>query len=65
MTYQVLTPEEVENAAHVCQRIEFNVSIMDCYGPKTSPGDFPDLDIPDTPEHHHFDDVDFEGWDEE
>ena len=63
--YRALTPEEVENATHVCQRIEFDVSIMDCYGPRSSPGDFPDLDIYNLPEHHHFDDVAFEGRVEE
>ena len=46
-------------------QIEFDVSILDRFGPETSPDDFLDIDIPDTPEHDHFDDVVFEGRDEE
>ena len=64
-TYRHLTDAEVQNAAHVSMRIEFDVSILDRFGPETSPDDFPDIDIPDTPEHDHFDDVVFEGRDEE
>jgi hypothetical protein len=44
-------------------QIEFDVSILDRFGPETSPDDFLDIDIPDTPEHDHFDDVVFERQD--
>ena len=49
LTYCELTTTKVSNAAHVLWRIEFNVSIMDCYGPETALDDFPDLAIPNTP----------------
>jgi hypothetical protein len=45
--------------------VEFDHYIQDKFGPKTSPDDFPDLDIPDTPEHDNFDDVNYAGRDNE
>ena len=45
--------------------VEFDHNIQDKFGPKTSPDDFPDLDIPDTPEHDNFDDTDYAGRDDE
>ena len=65
MTYRALTDAERTNAAHVLRRIEFDHNIQDKFGPETSPDDFPDLDIPDTPEHDNFDDVDYAGQDDE
>ncbi len=50
-TYRALTDAERTNAAHVSRRVEFDHNIQDKFGPETSPDDFPDLDIPDTPEH--------------
>ena len=52
-------------AAHVCRQIEFDLNILDKFGPETTPDDFPDLDIPDTPELNPFDDVDYAGRDDE
>ena len=65
MTYRALTDAERTNAAHVLRRIEFDHNIQDKFGPETSPDDFPDLDIPDTPKHDNFDDTDYAGRDDE
>ena len=64
-TYCALTDVERANAAHLCCRIEFDLNILDKFGPETTPDDFPDLGIPDTPELNHFDDVDYSGRDDE
>jgi hypothetical protein len=37
------------------------LNILDKFGPETTPDDFPDLDIPDTPELNNFDDIDYAG----
>jgi hypothetical protein len=58
LTYCELTSTKVSNAAHILQRIEFDVSSMDCYGPETALDDFPDLAIPNTPKLNLFDNVD-------
>ena len=50
---------------YFCRQIEFDLNILDKFGPETTPDDFPDLDIPDTPELNPFDDVDYAGRDEE
>jgi hypothetical protein len=63
-TYRALADVEWANAAHVCHRIEFDLNILDKFGPETTPDDFPDLDIPATPELNHFDDVDYAGRDD-
>ncbi len=60
-TYRALTDVEQANAAHVCRRIEFDLNILDKFGPETTPDDFPDLDIPNTPELNPFDDVEYAG----
>jgi hypothetical protein len=64
LTYCALTDVEWANAAHVCCRIEFDLNILDKFGPETTPDDFPDLDIPDIPELDNFDDVDYAGRDD-
>ena len=64
-TYRALTDVELANAAHVCRRIEFDLNILDKFGPETTPDDFLDLNIPNTPEHDNFDDVDYAGRDDE
>jgi hypothetical protein len=64
LTYHALTDVEQANAAHVCRRIEFDLNILDKFGPETTPDDFLDLDIPDTPELIPFDDVDYAGRDD-
>jgi hypothetical protein len=64
-TYRQLTVAELENAAHVSMRTKFDLSILDRFGAETALDDFLDLDIPDTPKHNHFGDVDFEGQDDE
>jgi hypothetical protein len=64
-TYHALTDAERANAAHVCRQVEFDLNILDKFGPETTPDDFPDLDIPDTPELNPFDDVDYAGRDDE
>ena len=61
-TYHALTDVERANAAHVCRQIKFDLNILDKFGPETTPDDFPDLDIPDTPELNPFNDVDYAGW---
>jgi len=58
-TYRTLTDVERANAVHVCSQSEINLNILDKFGPETTPDDFPDLDIPDTPELNNFDDVDY------
>ncbi len=63
--YCELTATKVCNSAQVSRRTEFDVSIMDCYGPETALDNFPDLAIPDTPELNLFDDIDIEGQDKE
>jgi len=47
------------------RQMERSSTILDKFGPETTPDDFPDLDIPDTPELNNFDDVDYAGWDDE
>ncbi len=64
-TYRALTVVEWANAAHVCRQIKFDLNILDKFGPETIPDDFPDLDIPATPELNHFVDVDYAGRDDE
>jgi hypothetical protein len=44
-TYPALTDVEWANAAHVCRRIEFDLKILDKFGPETTPDDFPDLPL--------------------
>jgi hypothetical protein len=39
--------------------------MLDKFGQETTPDEFPDLDIPATPEHDNFDDVDYAGRDDE
>ena len=56
---------ERANAAHLCCRIEFDLNILDKFGPETTPDDFPDLGIPDTPELNRFDDVNYSSRDDE
>ncbi len=65
MTYCTLTDVEWANAVHVCRRVKFDLNILNKFGPETTPDDFPDLDILDTPEHDNFDDVDYAGRDDE
>ncbi len=50
---------------YVLHQVEFDLDIQDKFGPKTTPDDFPDLNIPDTPEHDNFNDVDYAGRDDE
>jgi len=64
-TYRALIDGERTNAVHVLQRVEFDHNIQDKFGPKTSPDDFLDLNIPDTPEQNNFNDVDYAGGDDE
>jgi hypothetical protein len=64
-TYRALTDVEQAYAAHACRRIEFDLNILDKFGPETTPDDFPDLDIPDTPELNPFNVVDYAGRDDE
>ena len=64
-TYQALTDVERANATHVCRWVEFDLNILDKFGPETTPDDFPDLDIPATLDLNHFDDVDYAGRDDE
>ncbi len=61
LTYRALTDVERANATHVCRRVEFDLNILDKFGPETTSDDFPDLDIPATPDLNHFDDVDYAG----
>jgi hypothetical protein len=63
--YRALTDAERTNAAHVSRRVEFDHNIQDKFCPETSPDDFPDFDIPNTPEHDNFDDTDYAGRDDE
>ncbi len=63
-TYRALTDEELANMAHDCHQIDIDLNILDKFGPETTPDDFPDLDIPDTPEINPFDDVDYAGQDD-
>ncbi len=55
----------LSTGAHVCCQIEFDLNILDKFDSETIPDDFPDLDIPATPELNHFDDVDYAGRDDE
>ena len=64
-TYRALTDAERTNMAHVSRRVKFDHNMQDKFGPEISPDDFPDLDIPNTPEHDNFDDVDYAGRDDE
>jgi len=64
-TYRALTDVERANTVHVCRQVEFDLNILDKFGPETTPDDFPDLVIPDTPELNNFDDVDYAGRDDE
>ncbi len=63
-TYCALTDVEQANVAHVLRRVEFDLNIQDKFGPETTPDDFPNLNIPDTPEHDNFNDVDYAGQDD-
>ena len=54
-TYRGLTDVDWANVAHVCRWVEFDLNILDKFGPETTPDDFPDLNIPDTPELNNFD----------
>jgi len=65
VTYCTLTDVEWANAVHVCRRVKFDLNILNKFGPETTPDDFPDLDILDTPELNNFDDVDYAGQDDE
>jgi hypothetical protein len=65
LTYRALTDVEWVNAAHVCRWVEFDLNILEKFGPEATPDDFPDLDIPAIPEHDNFDDVDYAGRDDE
>jgi len=49
---------------HVCRRVEFDLKILDKFCRETTPDDFPDFNIPDTPELNHFNDVDYASWDD-
>ena len=62
--YRAPTDVEWANAVHVCRRVEFDLSILDKFGPETTPDNFPDLNIPNTPELNNFDDVDYAGRDD-
>ena len=64
LTYHVLTDGERTNVAHVLRRVKFNHNIQGKFGPKTSLDDFPDLNIPNTPEQDNFDDVNYAGRDD-
>ena len=63
--YRALTDVERTNAIHVCRRVKFDPKILNKFGPETTPDDFLDLNIPDTPELNNFDDVDYAGRDNE
>jgi hypothetical protein len=65
LMYCALTDVERENAVHVCRWVEFDLNILDKFGPETTPDIFPDLNIPDNPELNNFDDVDYAGRDDE
>ena len=62
--YHALTDVEWANAAHVLRQVEFELNIQDKFGPETTLDDFPDLDIPNTPEHENFNVVDYAGQDD-
>ena len=64
LTYCTLTDVEWANAAHVCRWVEFDLNILDKFCPETTPDDFPNLNIPATPELNHFDDIDYAGRDD-
>lgn len=64
-TYCALTDGEQTKAARGLHCAKFDLNIQDKFGPETTPGDFPDLDIPGTPEHDNFNDVDYASWDDE
>jgi hypothetical protein len=53
------------NAAHILRQTDFDLNIQDKFVPETNPDDFPNRDIPDTPELGNFDDVDYSGRDDE
>ncbi len=63
--YRALTDGERTNAAHVLGCVKFDHNIQDKFGPEISPDDFPDLNIPNTPEHDNFNDVNYAGRDDE
>ena len=65
LTYRALTDVERANVVHVCRRVEFDLKILDKFCRETTPDDFPDFNIPDTPELNHFNDVDYASWDDE
>ena len=50
--------------AHFLHCVEFDLNIQDKFSPETTPDDFPDLNIPNTPENDNFDDVDYAGQDD-
>ncbi len=64
LTYRALTNGERMNLAHVACLVKFDLSIQDKFGPETTPDDFINLDIPNTPEHDKFNDVDYAGRDD-
>ena len=64
-TYCALTDGEQTKAARGLHCAKFDLNIQDKFGPETTPGDFPDLDIPVTSEHDNFDDVDYASRDDE
>ncbi len=63
--YRARTDVERANVAHVCPWVEFDLTILDKFGPETTPDDFPNLNIPTTLELDNFNDVDYAGRDEE
>jgi hypothetical protein len=63
--YHALTDVERANAVDVCRRVEFDLNILDKFGPETTPDNLSDLNIPGTPELNPFDDVDYVGRDDE
>jgi len=56
-TYRGLTEKEVNNAAHIAQRDEFDASIAEKWGADCTPEDFPDVALEDTPHYNQFDAV--------
>ena len=56
-TYRGLTEKEVNNAAHIAQREEFDAGIAEKWGADCTPEDFPDVALEDTPHYNQFDAV--------
>jgi hypothetical protein len=63
-THRAIIDVEQANTAYVLRQVEFDPNIQDEFGAETTPDDFPDLDIPYTPEHDNFNDVDYAGRDD-